>query len=152
MDKRKALRTRWAVAIIILLVNISGFCIWLPARLRVSSEYVTVSKVWDRSEKCVFLVIDAGLNAYFLFLVKTHLIAEGLEKYKLLYRFNSVIVIVSVAMDVCKPVYTILLRRTTDVVYPGSPSCPDGLCANYLVCSFQRSFVFVLICAKLNNL
>ena len=94
---------KWGVAILVGLINISVYCIWIPARLQTSKRFMDINTVWDRIEKVLFLLIDAGLNAYFLYLVKSRLISQGLDKYKPLFNFNSVIVFVSLSMDVSQP-------------------------------------------------
>jgi len=40
-----------------------------------------------------------GLNIYFLYLVRSRLIANGLTKYNALFQFNACMVVVSVLMD-----------------------------------------------------
>lgn len=82
------------------LVNISVFCVWIPARLQISETYVHVNEIWDRIEKGIFLVIDAGLNLYFIYLIRTRLIAYGLNKYYPLFKFNMFMVAVSIGLDV----------------------------------------------------
>lgn len=57
--------------------------------------------MWDRVEKVIFLLIDAALNFYFIHLVRSRLIANGLTKYNRLYRFNLLMIGVSITMDVC---------------------------------------------------
>jgi hypothetical protein len=93
-------RLRWGVAIFISLINITVFCIWIPARMEISQRYIDINNVWDRIEKVLFAVVDLGLNMYFLYIVKSQLIACGLTKYKLLFNFNIGMVVISIAMDV----------------------------------------------------
>lgn len=93
-------RLRWGVAIFISLINITVFCIWIPARMEISQRYIDINNVWDRIEKVLFAVVDLGLNLYFLYIVKSQLIACGLTKYKLLFNFNIGMVVISIAMDV----------------------------------------------------
>lgn len=59
-----------------------------------------VNYVWDRIEKCIFLVIDLGLNVYFIRMVKNRLIANGLTKYNRLLRVNILMVVINIALDV----------------------------------------------------
>jgi hypothetical protein len=61
---------------------------------------MAINKVWDRIEKCLFALVDLGLNAYFLYIVNSQLIAWGLVRYKALFKFNVCMVIVSMSMDV----------------------------------------------------
>lgn len=75
-------RLKWSVFSIILAINISVFIIWIPAQLQISITWVTINSIWDRIEKCIFLVIDASLNCLFIYLVRTRLIANGLTKYQ----------------------------------------------------------------------
>lgn len=89
------------------LINISVFCVWIPARLQISETFVHVNEIWDRIEKGLFLIIDAGLNLYFIYLVRTNLIANGLKKYYPLFKFNMFMVAVSMSLDVrTKPLVT----------------------------------------------
>lgn len=62
---------------------------------------MNVNKYWDRISKALILVIDAGLNWYFLRIVKLRLLRKHrLVKYKPLVSFNAKLMVVSVAMDV----------------------------------------------------
>lgn len=99
-NKRKVRYIKWSVAGLISAVNISVYCIWIPARLQISEEYIHINEIWDRIEKGIYLIVDGILNAYFLRLVKTRLISGGMQKYQRLYNFNIAIVFVSLSMDV----------------------------------------------------
>ncbi|KAF2492268.1 hypothetical protein BU16DRAFT_542174 [Lophium mytilinum] len=100
VDKQKATRLKWALFILIGIVNVSVFCIWIPARMKVSETFIHINNVWDRAEKIIFLFIDLALNGYFLWLVRSKLIQRGLTKYKPLFNFNASIIVASLAMDV----------------------------------------------------
>lgn len=89
-----------AVAAIITAINISVYCIWIPARLQISDTYVHLNEWWDRAEKIIYLLIDAALNIYFMRTVQYNLVQPGLHKYKNLVRFNMFIICFSLAMDV----------------------------------------------------
>lgn len=93
-------RLKWGIFAILATINISVFCIWIPARLQISQTYIDINNVWDRIEKGIFAVIDLALNVYFLYLVRSSLISYGLTKYVVLYRFNLVMVVISISMDV----------------------------------------------------
>ncbi|RYO85463.1 hypothetical protein DL766_002121 [Monosporascus sp. MC13-8B] len=93
-------RVKWGVALIMGLINISVYCIWIPARLQISPTYIHVNEIWDRVEKVIFCLIDASLNLYFIYLVRSRLIVGGLDKYTSLYRFNLVMIGVSMSLDV----------------------------------------------------
>lgn len=99
-NKRKVWQIKWGVAFLITAINISVYCIWVPARLQISEEYIHVNEIWDRCEKGIYLIVDGILNWYFLRLVNSKLIKAGVTKYKRLYDFNSLIVAVSLSMDV----------------------------------------------------
>jgi hypothetical protein len=103
VDKRKARNMKRTLFILVGLINISVYCIWIPARLEVSETFIHVNDVWDRLEKVLYLFIDGALNGYFLYLVRAKLISRGLTKYKPLFNFNAVIVCVSLSMDVSYP-------------------------------------------------
>jgi len=110
-------RLKWGIFIILALINISVFCIWIPARLQISQTYIDINNIWDRIEKGIFAVIDLALNFYFVYLVRSSLISYGLTKYVVLYRFNLVMVVISISMDVslnCQTSFTSRLTPETD--------------------------------------
>ncbi|KAK9416011.1 hypothetical protein SUNI508_09971 [Seiridium unicorne] len=93
-------RLKIGVAVLITAINISVYCIWLPARLQISEQYISTNKWWDRCEKVLYLITDAGLNIYFISIVSRNLVQNGLSKYKSLARFNMLIIGFSLSMDV----------------------------------------------------
>ncbi|CAG9990608.1 unnamed protein product [Clonostachys byssicola] len=84
----------------VLLLQVAVACVWIPAQLQISDLYVHVNHVFDRTEKVIFALIDLCLNVYFIYLVRSTLIAYGLTKYVLLYRVNIAMILVSMTMDV----------------------------------------------------
>ncbi|PVH90577.1 hypothetical protein DM02DRAFT_505914, partial [Periconia macrospinosa] len=100
VDRRKARLLKWVFFILIGAVNISVYVIWISAHMGKSKTWVTVNLIWERIEKAFFLIIDLGLNLYFLYLVRFRLIANGLTKYMRLYHYNVAIVFVSTSMDI----------------------------------------------------
>ncbi|KAK4189412.1 hypothetical protein QBC35DRAFT_461956 [Podospora australis] len=99
-DPDYARRLKIGVGIAIGLIIISVCCIWIPARLQISETWERINSIWDRIEKGLFLIIDAGLNIYFMWLVRTKLLANGLTKYKVIYHFNWAMVCMSISLDV----------------------------------------------------
>lgn len=99
-DRRFASRMKWGVAGVITAINISVYCIWVPARLQISEEYIHINQWWDRAEKVIYLVIDAALNLYFIRIVQRNLVQHGLTKYRGVVRFNMFIIAFSLGMDV----------------------------------------------------
>ncbi|KAK4663253.1 hypothetical protein QC763_606950 [Podospora pseudopauciseta] len=95
-----ARRLKLGVGLAVGVINISVFCIWLPARLQISETFINLNNIWDRVEKALFLVIDFCLNIYFMYMVRTKLIANGLKKYELVYKFNLSMIVVSLLLDV----------------------------------------------------
>lgn len=85
---------------LITLVNISVYNIWIPARLQISDRYIWINEWWDRTEKGIYLLVDAALNFYFIRIVKHNLVKHGLTKYRTLMHFNMFIVGFSLCMDV----------------------------------------------------
>ncbi|KAF7558833.1 hypothetical protein G7046_g5332 [Stylonectria norvegica] len=99
-DDRKALRLKIGVAVLITAINISVYCIWLPARLEISRRFIWINSWWDRCEKVLYLIVDASLNLYFIHIVRANLILHGLTKYRKLVHFNMFIIGFSLSMDV----------------------------------------------------
>jgi hypothetical protein len=58
-----------------------------------------INEIYDRIEKLLYLAIDASLNVYFIRTVKANLVANGLQKYERLVRFNQVMIVISLLMD-----------------------------------------------------
>lgn len=100
MNKDKARMIMIATAVIVTLINISVFNIWIPARLQISDRYVHINEIWDRIEKVIYLIMDAVLNGYFIKTVRKNLVANGLQKYNSLLKFNVRIIFISLLMDV----------------------------------------------------
>ncbi|OJD38124.1 uncharacterized protein BKCO1_500063 [Diplodia corticola] len=100
MDSRVLSYIRWGTITFISLINISVFCIWLPAHLGAPEKFTEVNNVWDKITKVLIGLNDAALNWYFIDQVKKRLIANGLQKYNALARFNTHIILISVGMDV----------------------------------------------------
>ncbi len=97
-------RKRWLRAglfIAIGIINISVFVVWIPARMHVNEAFVHANNIWDRTEKAIFAVIDMALNFYFMWLVKTNLVASGLTQYNYVYKYNILMVCFSICFDVC---------------------------------------------------
>jgi hypothetical protein len=99
----KERRLKVGLLIAIGLINISVFCIWVPARLQISPTFIRLNDIWDRLEKAIFSVIDLTLNTYFMWLVKSKLVASGLTQYNVLYKYNLIIVCISISLDVSLP-------------------------------------------------
>jgi len=56
---------------------------------------------WDKVTKFLILIVDAGLNYYFLRIVQLRLVKQhGLKKYAPLVGFNAKLMVVSICMDV----------------------------------------------------
>jgi hypothetical protein len=69
--------------------------------LTVALRFVIINRYWDRTSKVLILIVDAGLNWYFLYTVKKRVVKEnGLVKYAPLVSFNAKLMVLSVAMDV----------------------------------------------------
>jgi hypothetical protein len=81
VNRKRAKHLKIGVTIGVLCLNVSVFCIWIPAKLGVNETYEKLNVVWDRIEKVVILLVDAGLNYYFIRVVKKQLIKPGLVKY-----------------------------------------------------------------------
>lgn len=45
-------RLRFGAAGLMLAINISVYCVWIPAKLQISSHFIAVNTWWDRCEVC----------------------------------------------------------------------------------------------------
>ncbi|KAG7138986.1 hypothetical protein HYQ45_004032 [Verticillium longisporum] len=66
----------------------------------ISEGIIHANNIWDRIEKAIFLIIDLGLNLAFIYLVRSRLIAFGLTKYTVLFRFNLAMICISMSLDI----------------------------------------------------
>jgi len=87
--------------------------VWIPAQLQINAKYMDVNSmvalllpnipsvnlnsndlvvIFDRLEKSLYLVTDAALNYYFIYVVQRRLVASGLKKYDRLVSFNKMII------------------------------------------------------------
>lgn len=63
-----------------------------------------INEYWDRISKALICLVDAGLNWYFLKVVKQRLVDHlGMMKYKPLVTFNARLMVISVLLDVSLP-------------------------------------------------
>lgn len=58
------------------------------------------NRIWDPISKALICGVDAGLNVWFLVIVRRIVKFYRLTKYELLVRFNARLIIVSVGLDV----------------------------------------------------
>ncbi|KAK8079202.1 hypothetical protein PG994_003009 [Apiospora phragmitis] len=72
--------------------------VWVAQLIRLQN--LTVNRIWDPLEKCLFLCIDLSLNIAFIRLVKNRLIANGLTKYDKLLSANLALVAINISLDV----------------------------------------------------
>jgi hypothetical protein len=110
-------------------INVSVFCIWVHARLQISPTFIRLNDIWDRLEKAIFSVIDLALNTYFMWLVKSKLVSGGLTQYTVLYKYNLIIVCISISLDVSLPQHTLqrpgLTLSSLQILLIGIMSLPD---------------------------
>ena len=95
-------KLKWGTVVVITSINIAVFCIWIPSHTvpPVSKLFVDINNIWDKISKVIILIVDAGLNWYFLRTVKIRLVQQhGLTKYAPLVGFNGKLMVLSIAMD-----------------------------------------------------
>ena len=64
-------------------------------------SFVDINTYWSRTSRVLILLVDAGLNYYFLHTVRKELVKyHGLTKYAPLVTFNACLMVVSIGMDV----------------------------------------------------
>jgi hypothetical protein len=99
-NEREKFWLKWVSFLIVLGINISVFVIWIPARLQISPFWIHLNNIWDRIEKGIFFFLDAGLNIYFVVLVKRKLLSSGMTKYQRLFQFNICMIVISMSLDI----------------------------------------------------
>ncbi|KAK4448924.1 hypothetical protein QBC34DRAFT_464104 [Podospora aff. communis PSN243] len=100
-SRRRARLLRWSFVGVIGCINISVGYIWTSGTVDgATAAQKRLNFAYEHVQKAFFLIIDLGLNLFFLYLVRTRLIAEGLTKYWKLYNFNAWIVVIATSMDV----------------------------------------------------
>lgn len=100
VEPRKARNLKWGLFLAVGAVNVAVAVIWISAQMPgATPSQVTLNLMFERAEKAFFLVVDLGLNVYFLYLVRFRLITDGLSKYWRLLHFNAAIVLLSTSMD-----------------------------------------------------
>lgn len=95
----KAFKLNCMVALFVGIVNVNVFCLWIPAHLHLNPTIMEVNRIWDRTEKCIFLVLELVLNGYFMWLIHSELLASGLRKHNALFKLNAALVVFSVSLD-----------------------------------------------------
>ncbi|CAE6448215.1 unnamed protein product [Rhizoctonia solani] len=121
---------KFAVAAWIVMISISVYCIWIPAKLQISESYIRLNWYWDHIEKILYLVTDAALNILFIRLIRQRLVSGGvsdsvywgfmtidfykLKKFDKLVAMNSRMIFISLSMDV---VIIGMLSYRNDLVY-----------------------------------
>ncbi|KAK8055636.1 hypothetical protein PG993_000863 [Apiospora rasikravindrae] len=113
---------KWSTVAFVGLINISVFVIWIPSHVQPppSDEnllgwFVEINKVYDRITKVLILILDAGLNGWFVHVVKQRLVKQHrLVKYKPLISFTNKMMFISILMDVC---LVVLLSLPNEMVY-----------------------------------
>ncbi|CAE6419759.1 unnamed protein product [Rhizoctonia solani] len=105
---------KFTVAAWIVLISISVYCIWIPAKLQISETFIRVNLYWDHTEKILYLFTDAALNVMFIRLIRQRLVSRGLTKYDKLVAMNTRMIFVSLSMDV---VIIGMLSYRNDLVY-----------------------------------
>ncbi|KAN0089469.1 hypothetical protein V8E51_019729 [Hyaloscypha variabilis] len=116
-DHQLIFKLKWGTALVITIVNIAVFIIWIPAHLVPPPIplFVEINKYWDRTSKVIILIVDAGLNYFFLHTVKKRLVNyHGLTKYAPLVSFNAKLMVLSVSMDL---MLICLMSLKNQVVY-----------------------------------
>ncbi|KAH7334848.1 hypothetical protein B0J17DRAFT_92136 [Rhizoctonia solani] len=93
-------RLKFAVAVWVVMISISVYCIWIPAKLQISETYIRVNWYWDHIEKILYLLTDAALNITFIRLIRQRLVSRGLTKYDKLVAMNTRMIFISLSMDV----------------------------------------------------
>ncbi|CAE6444018.1 unnamed protein product [Rhizoctonia solani] len=118
------------VAVWIVMISISVYCIWIPAKLQISETYIRLNWYWDHIEKILYLLTDAALNITFIRLIRQRLVSRGvssvvylvstttdsnkLTKYDKLVAMNIRMIFVSLSMDA---VIIGMLSYRNDLVY-----------------------------------
>ncbi|KAK7465293.1 hypothetical protein VKT23_005272 [Stygiomarasmius scandens] len=99
-DPRHRMWLKISMLIWIGLINLGVAIVWIPAQLQINETYMHVNIIFDRIEKCPYLITDAALNGLFIYIVRKRLVGAGLTRFDRLVKFNTTIIWVSLAMDI----------------------------------------------------
>ncbi|CAE7182913.1 unnamed protein product [Rhizoctonia solani] len=121
---------KFVVAVWVVMISISVYCIWIPAKLQISETFIRVNLYWDHTEKILYLFTDAALNIMFIRLIRQRLVSKGvcgfvcfapttidsgkLKKYDKLVTLNSRMIFISLSMDI---IIIGMLSYRNDLVY-----------------------------------
>ncbi|KAI3548117.1 hypothetical protein CSPX01_03284 [Colletotrichum filicis] len=91
---------KFGLLAIVGVINISVTCIYV-AGYSINPEYFThLHTIWDPIDKVVDLLIDISLNTVFLRIIQHEFVADGLQKYRLLFYCGVLFVLISLCMDI----------------------------------------------------
>ncbi|KAK8140158.1 hypothetical protein PG984_000224 [Apiospora sp. TS-2023a] len=107
-SQRKVGRVRWGAVAFVGLINVSVFVIWIPSHIqpqfgdgKALDLFVKINKLYDRVPKVLILLLDVGLNWWFVSVAKQRLVKEDqLDEYKPLVKFTNWMMLISILMDV----------------------------------------------------
>jgi hypothetical protein len=136
-------KLKWGTVAFITSINVAVFIIWIPSHIvpPVSQTFVNINNVWDKVSKVLILIVDAGLNWYFLRTVNQRLVKQhGLTKYKPLVGFNAKLMVLSVALDVSQTDINSLLHINCMLIHYHSSSLSDS-CSSRIKSSTFRSIL-----------
>ncbi|KAK1498939.1 hypothetical protein CCUS01_02559 [Colletotrichum cuscutae] len=100
VNKKRAKMMKFGLLAIVGVINISVTCIYVTG-YSINPEYFThLHKIWDPIDKVVDLLIDISLNTVFLRIIQHEFVADGLQKYRLLFYCGVLFVLISLCMDI----------------------------------------------------
>ncbi|KAK1709738.1 uncharacterized protein BDZ83DRAFT_591786, partial [Colletotrichum acutatum] len=128
VDKRRARIMKIVLLVIVGVMNILVTCIYLAGYIANTKYFTNLHKIWDPIDKVVDLLIDISLNVVFLRIIQHELIANGLIKYRLLFYYGVVFVLISICMDVLMIVMT-----TVQEPFPYAMTHPIAYTSNLII-------------------
>lgn len=90
---------RWGIFVWTSVLITAAFSTWIPARLQVSKTFIKLNNIFYPTIRILCLLTNLFLSVTFIQSVKKTLVANGLEKYNKLLKFNAKIMGLSLLLD-----------------------------------------------------
>ncbi|PLW34559.1 hypothetical protein PCASD_12931 [Puccinia coronata f. sp. avenae] len=102
---------RWGIFVWTSVLITAAFSTWIPARLQVSKTFIKLNNIFYPTIRILCLLTNLFLSVTFIQSVKKTLVANGLEKYNKLLKFNAKIMGLSLLLDTV-PIFLLVCQSS----------------------------------------